>query len=99
MPVLRFGQVHVRGRVARPEILIREIASVLTHGQGVSNPGLREESAIMTRGIVFRVCILTGLLAAVATVACTKLVDAPNDKLVGPLAFTLAGATSTIPEE
>ena len=53
----------------------------------------------MTGRFVFRVCILTALFAAVATVACTKLADAPNDKLVGPLAFTLAGATNTIPEE
>jgi hypothetical protein len=53
----------------------------------------------MTRRIVLRVCILTALLAAVATVACTKLDDTPSDKLIGPLAFRPAGAPSAIPEE
>jgi len=53
----------------------------------------------MTRRIVFRVCILAALLAAVATVACTKLQESPSDTLVGPLAFKLAGAAGAIPEE
>ena len=52
----------------------------------------------MTGRSAFGVCILTALLAAVATVACTKL-DAPSDALVGPLAFRPAGAPSAIPEE
>jgi hypothetical protein len=52
----------------------------------------------MTRGLVYRVCILAAFLAAVATVACTKL-DAGPDKLVGPLAFKPAGVTSAIAEE
>ena len=52
----------------------------------------------MTGRFVFRVCILTALFAAVATVACTKL-ESPSDTLVGPLAFKLGGAAGAIPEE
>ena len=52
----------------------------------------------MPRRFAYRVCILAAFLAAVATVACTKL-DSGSDKLVGPLAFKPAGATSAIPEE
>jgi hypothetical protein len=64
----------------------------------VSSPEPREESTIMTRRLVYRVCVLTVFLGAVATVACTKL-DSTSDKLTGPLAFKRAGSASAIPEE
>ena len=52
----------------------------------------------MRRRLVYGFCILVACLATVATVSCTKIVSG-GDKLVGPLAFKLAGPANAIPDE